>query len=384
MNRPTSDPRPPLSNDAEIRPVVARQGKQVSIWVMAAGLAVGAVLLFLVLDGQRRAASAPSIQARPVDTMQTVQAPPPLYILPEPPVPTPPPAPPVATMPPAFPQPSLPAQPMRPAPLQPIPFAPQPPPPGYAPPPTYTPPQNFAPSQALPSMGQGLGASTSAALVIDTTAGGSARGATASDSPNPSTSVQDTAVRSGRLRRTATTVPQGTLIPAVLETALDSTRAGNVRAIVSRDIRGFDGSRVLIPRGSRLFGEYQTDLAAGQNRALVEWTRLVRPDGVTIALASPAGDLQGRTGIRGRVDNHFLERFGSALLQTTLNIGAAAAGRSLSGDGGVIIALPGSTQNTGAAANTNRLQPTLRTDAGARVTVLVSRDLEFASGGARR
>ncbi|WP_428156681.1 TrbI/VirB10 family protein [Brevundimonas sp.] len=234
-------------------------------------------------------------------------------------------------------------------------------------------------------MGQGSGASTSAALVIDTTAGGSARSATASDGPNPSAAVQDTAVRSGRLRRTATTVPQGTLIPAVLETALDSTRAGNVRAIVSRDVRGFDGSRVLIPRGSRLFGEYQTDLAAGQNRALVEWTRLVRPDGVTIALASPAGDLQGRTGIRGRVDSHFIERFGAALLQTTLNIGAGAAARSLGGDGGLVVALPGSSPNAGGAATeTNRFQPTLRTEAGARVTVLVSRDLEFASGGARR
>lgn len=378
MNRPIGDPRPPLSDDPDIRPVVARQGRQVSIWVMAAGLAVGAVLLFLVLDGQRRAASAPSIQARSVDTMQTVQAPPPLYILPEPSVPPPPPAPPVTTLGAVSAAPALlPAQPMRPIPMQPTPFTPQPPPP------TYTPQQNFTPPQVMPPMGQGSGASTSAALVIDTTAGGSARTSTTSDGPNQSAAVQDTAVRSGRLRRTATTVPQGTLIPAVLETALDSTRAGNVRAIVSSDIRGFDGSRVLIPRGSRLFGEYQTDLAAGQNRALVEWTRLVRPDGVTIALASPAGDLQGRTGIRGRVDNHFLERFGSALLQTTLNIGAAAAGRSLSGYSGVVIALPGSTQNTGAAANTNSLQPTLRTDSGTRVTVLVSRDLEFTSSGAR-
>lgn len=345
---------------------------------MAAGLAIGAVLLFLVLDGQRRAASAPSIQARPADAIQTVQAPPPLYVLPEPLVPLPPSAPPATTVETAVPAPPLPDQPVRSVPMQPGPFAPQPPPP------TYALPQNFTPPQAMPSMVQGLGASTGAALVIDTTAGQSAGSATASDGADQPSDAQDTAVRSGRLRRPATTVPQGTLIPAVLETALDSTRAGNVRAIVSRDIRGFDGSRVLIPRGSRLIGVYQTDLAAGQNRALVEWTRLVRPDGVTIALASPAGDLQGRTGIRGRVDSHFIERFGSALLQTTLNIGAGAAARNLGGDGGVVVALPGSGANVGAAADANRFQPTLRTEAGARVTVLVARDLEFASGEARR
>lgn len=374
MTSPPTDPRPPLAANADIRPIVARQSRQVSIWLMAGGLALGGVLLFLVLDGQRRAASAPSIQARSVDSIQTVQAPPPLYVLPDPPVPLPPAEPPAGSA--DVTPPSLPAPPMPPAPLQPIPFAPQPPPPEYAP------PQGFDPPQAMPAMAQDGSASTSAALVIDTTAG-TARNPPATEGADQASSGQDVAVRSGRLRRTATTVPQGALIPAVLETALDSTRAGNVRAIVSRDIRGFDGSRVLIPRGSRLFGEYQTELAAGQNRALVEWTRLVRPDGVTIALASPAGDLQGRTGVRGRVDNHFLERFGSALLQTTLNIGTAAAGRSLGGDGGVIVALPGSTQNTGAAPNTNRLQPTLRTEAGARVTVLVSRDLEFASGEAR-
>ncbi|ANC55076.1 hypothetical protein A4249_01875 [Brevundimonas sp. GW460-12-10-14-LB2] len=196
--------------------------------------------------------------------------------------------------------------------------------------------------------------------------------------------VRAAAAQSGRLRLPASTVAQGSVIPAVLETAIDSTQPGPVRAVVSRDVRGFDGTRVLIPRGSRLFGAYQTDLSPGQSRALVEWTRLVRPDGVTIALSSPAGDLQGRSGVRGRVDNHFLQRFGAALLRTTLDVGAAVAGRSLSRDAGVIIALPGSTQTSGSGNTARGIQPTLRVEAGARVTALVSRDLEFIPNGSTR
>ena len=70
-------------------------------------------------------------------------------------------------------------------------------------------------------------------------------------------------VRAGVFANRATTVAQGTLIPAVLETAFNSTRPGLARAIVSRDVRGFDGTRILIPRGSRLIGEYRSDVASG-------------------------------------------------------------------------------------------------------------------------
>ncbi|WAC59779.1 TrbI/VirB10 family protein [Brevundimonas sp. SL130] len=216
-------------------------------------------------------------------------------------------------------------------------------------------------------------------MVIDTTAAPpaavSAEGAPAAND-NP-------AIRTSRIRRPSSTVLQGTLIPAVLETALDSSRPGQVRAIVSRDIPSFDGSRVLIPRGSRLVGNYEADLTDGQSRAFVEWTRLVRPDGVSIALGSPAADLQGRAGVPGRVNSHFLARFGSALLQTTLNLGASAAGRSLGGDSSVVVALPGATQNLGASASASTIRPTLRVAAGARVSVFVARDLEFSSGTPR-
>jgi type IV secretion system protein VirB10 len=172
------------------------------------------------------------------------------------------------------------------------------------------------------------------------------------------------------------TIPQGTVIPAVLETALDSTRAGGVRALVQRDVSGFDGSRVLIPRGSRLYGEYESSLQPGQKRALVRWTRLIRPDGVTIALDSPSSDPLGRAGIKGKVDSKFLQRFGGAILQSVLDIGVGiAVNRATEG---VIVALPGSTQNV-RVTEPEAIQPTLKVKHGTSVSVFVARDLDFST-----
>lgn len=366
MSRPAPDPRARPGDDADIRPVVAGQGRRIPVWLLAAAAALAAVPLFLVLDGQRRAATAPATEVTAGDRWVPA-APPPLVLLPEPAPPLPPPPPP--PLPSSSPEAVPAASPVTPA--APLPTA-APDAPTYLVPPAFTPPPQTDLSQPP---------SASSALVIDTTAGspGGGDGQVGGDGP----AVAQDAVRSTVLRRRAMTVPQGALVPAVLETALDSTRPGFVRAIVSRDVTGFDGSLVLIPRGARLFGEYQADLNAGQNRAFVQWTRLVRPDGVTIALASPAADIQGRAGIRGKVDSHFLESFGSAVLQTILNVGGSLAGRSIGGDGAVVVALPGSGQTTAAAATGSGPQPTLRVEAGARVTVFVARDLEFSSGEPR-
>lgn len=176
----------------------------------------------------------------------------------------------------------------------------------------------------------------------------------------------------------STTVPQGTLIPAVLETGFDSTRPGFARALVQHDVRGFDGSRVLIPRGSRLFGEYQAEVAAGQKRALITWSRLVRPDGATIVLASPAADPVGRGGISAHVNTHFFQRFSGALLRSVLQLGSGLAARSANSS--VVLALPGSFQGASGAlggGGGDRVTPTLTVARATSVSVLVARDLDF-------
>ncbi|HVF82997.1 MAG TPA: TrbI/VirB10 family protein [Sphingomicrobium sp.] len=185
-------------------------------------------------------------------------------------------------------------------------------------------------------------------------------------------SASDTATAT-RMTDPANTVSQGTLIPAVLETAINSDLPGYARAVVSQDIRSFDGSKVLIPRSSRLIGQYRSGLAAGQTRAYVLWSRLIRPDGVSVAIASPGTDEAGTTGLTGDVQSHFFKRFGSAMLLSV--VGAASA----IGTGGASLLVSGGSNAAGVAAQQNgAIPPTVRVRQGQPVRVFTARDLNFS------
>ncbi len=174
-------------------------------------------------------------------------------------------------------------------------------------------------------------------------------------------------------------VPQGTVIPAVLETAINSDLPGYTRAIVSRDIRSFDGTTVLVPRGSRLVGQYKSGLATGETRAFIIWDRLIRPDGLSVQLASPATDDLGQAGSAGSVDNHFVKRFGAAVLLSIVN--GLASGLSKSNS---TIVIGSSTEassvaNQALSANVS-IPPTIRVPQGTPIEVFAARDLDFALG----
>lgn len=171
-----------------------------------------------------------------------------------------------------------------------------------------------------------------------------------------------------------TTVTQGTLIPAVLETAIDTDVPGFVRAVVSTDVRSFDGSQVLIPRSSRLVGQYKSGLSAGQKRAYVIWTRLIRPDGVSVDIASPAVGFGGETGLKGKVDSHFFERFGSSMLLSVIGGIPALIGNSAS----VIVGGGGQSAAAAAIGQSGQISPTVRVRQGQPIRVFTSKDLDFS------
>lgn len=186
-------------------------------------------------------------------------------------------------------------------------------------------------------------------------------------------------VSATRLRNPGMVVPQGAIIPAVLETAIDSNLPGFARAIISRDVMSFDGRRVLIPGGSRLIGRYKSDLAAGQSRVFVIWTRLIRPDGASVQLDSPAADALGRGGLEGTVDRKFLDRFGGAVLMSSLNITMSSLQNGRSPQ--VIIGSPiGSIEGSNSARGRD-ISPVVRVPHGAAVRVFVARDLDFTAVG---
>ena len=112
------------------------------------------------------------------------------------------------------------------------------------------------------------------------------------------------------------------MIPGILETAINSDLPGQIRAITSQDVYSFDGRRILIPTGTRLIGEYQSEVTRGQKRIFVIWTRLLRDDGVTVRLNCIGTDSLGRSGLTGLVDNKLRERFGSAILLSIVGAGS--------------------------------------------------------------
>lgn len=191
-------------------------------------------------------------------------------------------------------------------------------------------------------------------------------------------SIASKAVATGGGDRTYL-VSQGTLIFAVLETAIDSTQSGQVRAMISKHVYNALGTQILIPKGSRIFGEYKGELGAGQNRAQIIWTRLIRPDGATIALDSPASDQLGRAGVKGEVNTHFGERLLGALLQSTIDFGVLAASRAVTNGSGVVVALPGNGQASGSQIIQSPPKPTLKVKHGTGISVFVSRDLDFSA-----
>jgi type IV secretion system protein VirB10 len=177
------------------------------------------------------------------------------------------------------------------------------------------------------------------------------------------------------------TIIEGSIVPAVLETAINSDLPGYVRAVVSRDVPSYDGSNVLVPRGSRLIGQYKSGVALGQSRTFVIWTRLIRPDGAAIELAAPATDGLGRGGLDGKVDTHFLQRFGGAILLTLLNIGVSAA--TDGADTAIVIAGARTGDIAGSEVSaTQNISPTVKVPQGSPVRVFVNQDLDFSDVGA--
>nr|WP_166180549.1 TrbI/VirB10 family protein [Altererythrobacter segetis] len=170
-----------------------------------------------------------------------------------------------------------------------------------------------------------------------------------------------------------TTITQGTMIPAILETAINTDVPGYARAVVSQDVRSFDGSRVLVPRSSRLIGQYQSGVQGGQKRAYVIWTRLIRPDGVSVDLASPATGFDGSTGLEGKVNSHFFQRFGSAMLLSVVG------GLSAIGTGGASLILGGGQSAAATAVQQGgTIAPTIRVRQGEPIRVFTARDLDFS------
>lgn len=179
-------------------------------------------------------------------------------------------------------------------------------------------------------------------------------------------------------------VAEGSLIHAILEPATNSDLPGYLRATVSEPNYSENGRQILIPKGSRLIGQYKSGMQQGQSRIYIVWTRLITPEGFSINLGSPGVDSIGMAGISADViDRHFWERFGTGSLLSMLGIGTANVGMSGVGQDNPASAYRNAIANSfSQSANDSlsqdiKVAPTLKTYQGKPIIVFVARDLNF-------
>ena len=186
-------------------------------------------------------------------------------------------------------------------------------------------------------------------------------------------------------------VQAGSVIPAALITGIRSDLPGQITAQVTQNVYDSPSGRILlIPQGSRLIGEYDSDVAAGQNRVLLAWDRLILPGGHSILLDRlPGADAAGMAGLEDRTNYHWGNMLKAALISTLLGAGTELISN---GDSDLIRALRFGTQDTISQTGRQVVQrqlnvpPTLTVRPGFSLRIIVTRDLvlEPAPAGGTR
>lgn len=185
---------------------------------------------------------------------------------------------------------------------------------------------------------------------------------------------------------------QGTIVRTVLDKGMNTDLPGSIRAHITSDV--FDSlsqSRLLIPRGSVVIGEYNTGLVVGQDRILVGLSRLILPNGRSISLlGAPAEDMQGVSGMSAEVDNHFFKMFGSSLMigaasllmsrsAQNVTVNTNASGQTQTG--GTILAQTLQQTIQQIAARNMNIKPTGTVEPGEAFVFTLSRDIEMEAYG---
>lgn len=162
---------------------------------------------------------------------------------------------------------------------------------------------------------------------------------------------------------------EGTIFKATLNTAVNSLLPGRIKATVVEDVYSEDGSRVLIPKGSRLLGSYGSTTSESLRIGII-WNRIIH-ENWTVSISSPGVDSEGRSGVSGELDTHFWRRFGSSVLLSSIDLGVAAT----SGSDSVVISRPFSSAAERALDSSINIPTEIYAERGLIVGVFLNSDL---------
>lgn len=138
------------------------------------------------------------------------------------------------------------------------------------------------------------------------------------------------------------TIPKGTLIPIVLESAVNSDIGGMIIARTTTDVYDRSKQNVLIPRGAEVISDYGSPSGYGQNRLDVAASRLNLPDGRYVDFTDAmAYDPSGRKGLSDRVDRHILQKFGSIAVLSLVGVATSVTAGNTRGSDEIIFEGPG-------------------------------------------
>ena len=106
------------------------------------------------------------------------------------------------------------------------------------------------------------------------------------------------------------------LLPCVLDTAIQSDLPGPLLCHLPGPVYSPKGV-LLMEAETQVIGRYESMKTNGGSRLMAVSTYAHTPNGIWVPLAgNPLSDDLGRTGLDGAVDNHYLQRFGGAVILT--------------------------------------------------------------------
>ena len=184
---------------------------------------------------------------------------------------------------------------------------------------------------------------------------------------------------------------RGTYIRCVLESRVITDVPGYTSCVVTEPVYSVNGKRLLLPRGSKVMGSYNSDAIIGERAAIV-WDRITTPTGMDVNMRSPGADMLGSAGNPGHYSAHWAQRISSALLISLLSDAFKYAGAKNGPQETAVVngAIYQNPYESNTARTMERLAnmaldrnmarpPTVTINQGTILNVYVARDVDFSA-----